>query len=193
MKTVVDESLLQPLWQAGRKGLAGLAGLAGAAGMAVLSLNALLLMTPPLAHAHGPQGHGAKAGAPVVKEQKPWGIAGDAKSVRRTIEVQMTDNMRFAPDVIHVKLNETVRIVAVNQGKVLHEIVLGTPQELAEHAEMMKKFPNMEHDEPYMAHVDAGQRGDIVWQFNRAGSFEFACLIAGHFEAGMKGRIHVSP
>jgi uncharacterized cupredoxin-like copper-binding protein len=105
----------------------------------------------------------------------------------------MTDNMRFTPDVIHVKLGETVRLVAVNQGKVLHEIVIGTPEELAEHAEMMKKFPNMEHDEPYMAHVDAGQRGDIVWQFNRAGSFEFACLIAGHFEAGMKGRIHVTP
>lgn len=129
----------------------------------------------------------------MVKEQKPWGIAGDAKNARRTIEVKMTDDMRFTPDVIQVKLGETVRIVAVNQGKVLHEIVLGTPQELAEHAEMMKKFPNMEHDEPYMAHVDAGQRGGIVWQFNRVGSFEFACLIAGHFEAGMKGRIHVTP
>lgn len=190
MKIDVDESLLQPLWRAGRKGMTGLAG---AAGMAALSLGAVLPMATPLAHAHGPQGHGAKAGVPVVKEQKPWGIAGDAKHARRTIEVQMTDHMRFTPDVIQVKLNETVRIVAVNQGKVLHEIVLGTPQELAEHAEMMKKFPNMEHDEPYMAHVDAGQRGDIVWQFNRAGSFEFACLIAGHFEAGMKGRIHVSP
>ena len=56
----------------------------------------------------------------------------------------------------------------------------------------MRKFPEMEHDEPYMAHVAAGKRGQIVWQFNRAGDFEFACLIPGHFEAGMRGTIKVA-
>jgi uncharacterized cupredoxin-like copper-binding protein len=55
----------------------------------------------------------------------------------------------------------------------------------------MKKFPDMEHDEPWMAHVAAGQRGRIDWTFNRPGDFEFACLIAGHYEAGMRGRILV--
>jgi uncharacterized cupredoxin-like copper-binding protein len=55
----------------------------------------------------------------------------------------------------------------------------------------MKKHPGMEHDEPYMAHVDPGRKGTIVWTFNRAGSIEFACLIPGHFEAGMIGRITV--
>jgi uncharacterized cupredoxin-like copper-binding protein len=69
--------------------------------------------------------------------------------------------------------------------------VIGTPEELKAHAELMKKHPNMEHDEPYMAHVDPGQRGEIVWTFNRPGTFEFACLIPGHFEAGMKGTITV--
>jgi hypothetical protein len=58
-------------------------------------------------------------------------------------------------------------------------------------SELMKKHPGMEHDEPYMAHVDLGQKGTIVWTFNRAVSFEFACLIPGHFEAGMIGRINV--
>ena len=75
----------------------------------------------------------------------------------------------------------------------LHEIVIGTSEELKVHAEMMKKFPNMEHDEPYMAHVAAGKQGEIVWTFNRPGDFEFACLIAGHFEAGMRGTIRVAP
>jgi uncharacterized cupredoxin-like copper-binding protein len=75
----------------------------------------------------------------------------------------------------------------------MHEIVIGTSAELVQHAEMMKKFPTMEHDEPYMAHVPPGQRGDIVWTFNRPGNFEFACLIAGHFEAGMRGTIRVTP
>ena len=142
--------------------------------------------------AHGPQSHGSKHKEHnVTKEQKDWGIAGDAKDVKRTIEIRMTDDMKFTPNRITVKRGETVRLVAVNNGKVLHEIVIGTAQELKEHAEMMKKHPNMEHDEPYMAHVDPGQKGDIVWNFNRAGTFEFACLIPGHFEAGMKGTIVV--
>ena len=64
-------------------------------------------------------------------------------------------------------------------------------KQLKVHAEMMKKHPGMEHDEPYMAHVPPGKTGEIVWTFNRAGTFEFACLMAGHFEAGMIGRITV--
>ncbi len=56
----------------------------------------------------------------------------------------------------------------------------------------MLKFPNMEHDEPYMAHVPPGKTGQIVWTFNRAGDFDFACLIAGHYQAGMVGKIIVS-
>lgn len=150
------------------------------------------LLALPLAQAHSPSAHKKQhstSSAPA--EQKDWGIAGDPKKAQRTIEVRMTDNMRFAPNQIQVKLGETVRLVAVNAGKVLHEIVIGTPAELKEHAEMMKKHPGMEHDEPYMAHVDPGKKGDIVWTFNRAGTFEFACLIPGHFEAGMIGRITV--
>lgn len=50
----------------------------------------------------------------------------------------------------------------------------------------------MERDEPYMTHVKPGQRGQIVWNFNRAGEFQFACLIAGHYQAGMVGTISVA-
>lgn len=165
--------------------------------LTALLLGAGLLMAIG-AQAHAPAAHPnhhaapAPAFVPVAPvEQKDWGIAGDPKKVQRTIEIRMTDNMRFAPTDIQVKLGETVRLVAVNAGKVLHEIVIGTPQELKAHAEMMKKHPGMEHDEPYMAHVNPGQKGAIVWTFNRAGTFEFACLIPGHFEAGMIGRITV--
>jgi uncharacterized cupredoxin-like copper-binding protein len=155
----------------------------------ILSLGLLSL---PLAQAHAPSAHkNHHAASTAPAEQKEWGIAGDPKKATRTIEIRMTDDMRFAPKAISVKLGETVRLVAVNAGKVLHEIVIGTPQELKAHVEMMKKHPGMEHDEPYMAHVDPGQKGTIVWTFNRAGSFEFACLIPGHFEAGMIGRITV--
>jgi uncharacterized cupredoxin-like copper-binding protein len=140
--------------------------------------------------------HGEKAHAPsgvVKKEQKPWGIAGDAKAAKRSIEIGMSDSMRFTPNRIEVRQGETVRFVVRNTGKVMHEFVIGTQKELEEHAALMVKFPTMEHDEPYMAHVPPGKSGEIVWTFNRAGEFDFACLIAGHFSAGMVGRIKVLP
>jgi uncharacterized cupredoxin-like copper-binding protein len=150
------------------------------------------LATAPV-FAHGTEAHGSPASKRIgPAEQKPFGIAGDPARVTRTIEIRMTDQMRFEPSVITVKAGETVRFIHKNTGKVMHEMVIGTRADLEEHAALMRKFPNMEHDEPYMAHVAAGKRGEIVWQFNRAGEFEFACLIPGHFEAGMRGSIRVA-
>jgi len=143
------------------------------------------------AAAHGDK-HAQKHAGPVKKEQKDWGIAGDAKKARRTIEVTMSDKMRFSPDRIEVKQGETVKLVVRNSGGILHEFVLGTKKELDEHAALMAKFPGMEHDEPYMAHVGAGKTGEVVWTFNRAGEFDFACLIPGHYQAGMVGKVIVS-
>ena len=153
-------------------------------------LLAAALATSGLALAHTDQPHDKKAG-PVKKEQKDWGIAGDSKAVKRTVEFRMTDNMRFTPDKLEVRQGETIRLVLKNNGAVLHEFVLGTKKELDEHAALMVKFPTMEHSEPYMAHVAPGKTGEIVWTFNRAGDFDFACLIAGHYSAGMVGKIKV--
>ncbi len=154
--------------------------------IALLSLAATLPV-----HAHGEKKH-----APAVEgvaEQTAWGIAGKPAQVSRTVTIGMIDAMRFTPDALTVQEGETVRFVVKNSGRMLHEMVIGTPAELAKHAAMMAKFPNMEHDEPYMVHVDPGKTGEIVWHFNRAGSFEFACLIAGHYEAGMRGTLTVTP
>ena len=151
-----------------------------------------MLVSAGAAFSHGNADH-AKADAAVVKEQQAWGIAGDAKAVQRTITLRMTDDMRFTPDAITVKQGETLRLRVENKGKILHEVVLGTPDTLEEHAQLMVKFPTMEHDEPYMAHVAPGKTGELLWQFNRPGKFDFACLIAGHFQAGMRGTITVTP
>jgi uncharacterized cupredoxin-like copper-binding protein len=158
-----------------------------------MTIRRLLLLAataalPLPALAHGEKKHAA---GPAKKEQKDWGIAGDAKDARRSVEVGMSDDMKFTPALIEVKLDETIRFVVRNRGKLLHEFVIGTPKENQAHAELMLKFPNMEHDEPYMAHVAPGRRGQIVWRFNRPGEFEFACLVAGHYQAGMKGRLIV--
>ena len=152
----------------------------------------LLAVVGTSSFAHGDEDHSPKSG-PVRKEQKPWGIAGDAKKATRTIELTMSDNMRFTPDRLEVKRGETVKLVVKNSGQMLHELVIGTKKELDEHAALMMKFPNMEHDEPYMAHVKPGKRGELVWTFNRPGQFEFACLVAGHYQAGMVGKITVKP
>ena len=151
---------------------------------------ALTAGSAAFAHVEKPHA-GTNAAAPVVKEQKPWGIAGDAKDVARTVELRMEDTMRFTPDRLSVRVGDTVRIAMKNDGKLMHELVIGTRRVLDEHAALMRKFPNMEHDEPYMAHVAPGKRGEIVWKFNRAGEFDFACLIAGHYEAGMVGKVTV--
>lgn len=152
------------------------------------ALAGLLLSGSALAHS---EQHAAQHSAAVVKEQKPWGIAGDLEQVSRTIEIGMSDQMRFSPDQLTVKQGETIRFVHRNQGKLLHEFVLGTQVDLDAHAAMMVKFPGMEHDEPYMAHVGPGKSGEMIWTFNRAGDFDFACLIAGHYQAGMVGKVLV--
>jgi uncharacterized cupredoxin-like copper-binding protein len=157
-----------------------------------LSILAIALaMAGGAAHAHSGMKHEPAPSA--VKEQKPWGIAGNAAAARRTVTIAMTDNMRFTPDRIRMKRGETVRFVLRNDGAMLHEMVIGTKAVLEEHAALMKKFPDMEHDEPYMVHVAPGKTGEIVWRFNRAGEFDFACLIPGHYEAGMTGKITVRP
>jgi len=146
----------------------------------------------PAAQAH--EAHKKAAGAKpaaISTEEKAFGRQGDPKRATRTINVDMSDRMRFTPDTISVSQGETVRFVVRNSGKVMHEFVLGTMAELKEHAELMKKFPNMEHDEPYMAHVPPGKTETIVWQFTKAGEFHFGCLLPGHFEAGMVGRLSV--
>ena len=124
-------------------------------------------------------------------EETAIGKAGVATKTTRTVTVEMSDNMRYTPSEIQVKKGETVRFVVKNVGKVRHELSLGTEKELLEHLEQMKKNPGMEHDEPSKITLDAGKQGEIVWQFTKAGTVNFACLMPGHFEAGMKGQVKV--
>ncbi|MFI9652653.1 cupredoxin domain-containing protein [Guyparkeria halopsychrophila] len=109
----------------------------------------------------------------------------------RTIEVTMTDGMRFSPNHIEVKAGQTVRFIVKNVGDQPHEMVIGSLDELKAHAEQMRQQPGMAHDEPNMVRLDAGETGEIVWHFDSPGQVDFACLIPGHLEAGMQGTIDV--
>jgi len=135
---------------------------------------------------HG--GHGMHAD----QHASTVGVPGNAADVTRTIDVNMDDSMRFVPDHVTVKAGETVRFFLKNRGKMPHEMVIGSMAELKEHAEIMRKFPSMEHEEPNMITLKPGQRGGLIWKFDRPGSVDFACLVPGHMEAGMVAKVTVS-
>jgi uncharacterized cupredoxin-like copper-binding protein len=124
------------------------------------------------------------------------GEPGDAAKATRTINVTMFESddgkMLFQPNAFEVKKGQTVRFSILNKGEIDHEFVLDEKVRNAEHRELMMKFPEMEHDDPNAIRLEAGKRGNIVWTFTNAGTFEFACLIPGHYESGMHGAVEVS-
>lgn len=119
------------------------------------------------------------------------GEPGDPAKATRTIAITGGDDMRYRPAAITVRRGETVRLRVTNTGAARHEIMLGTADDLRAHAEVMQRHPEMEHEEPNAVSVEPGQTRDLVWRFTRAGRVDFGCLMPGHFEAGMKGRITV--
>lgn len=139
-----------------------------------------------------PAGTLANPGHGHGKEDSAVGRPGDPKTISRTIRVEMSDTMRFTPARITTRRGQTIKFVVTNTGKVRHEMVLGTAGELKAHAALMRKFPEMEHADPNQLIVDAGKTGESIWQFTRGGTFEFACLQPGHFEAGMIGKVEVT-
>jgi len=134
-------------------------------------------------HAHGHVHAAFSAGEP-----------GDASKPARVIKVVMREEgrkMLFEPNAISVRRGEQVRFVINNDGLLNHEFVLATTAENRKHAQVMKKHPHMEHDDPNAKQVSPYFTDEIVWRFTKRGEFEFACLIPGHLEAGMAGRVAV--
>ena len=150
----------------------------------LLAASALVLSVSAIAAGSHSGGHGHGDDA--------IGKPGKASKVSRTIQIDMTDNMRFNAAAVTAKQGETIRFVIKNSGKIKHEMVLGTEKDLKDHHEQMKKNPEMEHAEPNMVTLAPGKTGEIIWQFTKAGKVDFACLQPGHYEAGMKGLVTVS-
>ena len=155
--------------------------LAGAA--CALALSTTVALAGP-----GEAGHSHKSFAA--------GEPGDPKKpVAKTIEVKMTETedakMLFIPDRVEVKRGEQVKFVLKNGGKVEHEFMLDSVANNAKHKIEMEKNPDMEHDDPNGRRLNPDGSSEIVWRFSKAGTFEFACLIPGHYESGMKGTVVV--
>lgn len=141
------------------------------------------------APAHGMPGHDMST---MSSASSPTGQPGDPAKVSRTIELIMDDTMRFTPGEIEVSAGETVRFFIKNTGKISHEMVIGSLADLKTHAAEMQKMPGMQHAEPNMITLGPGKIGGLVWRFDQAGTVDFACLVPGHMEAGMVGKVKVS-
>ena len=135
-------------------------------------------------HAHGDSAH--------TSNPNPT----TAMVVSRSIEVRMDDQMRFTPSNIEIKQGETIRFVVHNAGQTTHEMVLGSDTEIRDHAEFMKQNANHDmnhdHDTGIAISVPPGEKGELVVQFKEATTLQMACLIPGHYDAGMRGTIQVS-
>ena len=149
-----------------------------------LSVASLWLAGACMAHATETHSHGGFAA----------GEVGDEDDNARVIEIVMTEGqgaMAYLPKQIEIRKGETVRFTLKNSGALEHEFVLGTVKENRAHAEMMASMPDMVHPDANAARVASGQSSGLVWKFSKKGEFEFACLIPGHYEAGMHGIVVV--
>jgi uncharacterized cupredoxin-like copper-binding protein len=109
----------------------------------------------------------------------------------RTVEVAMDDAMRYTPSEITAQAGETLRIVARNTGKMDHELVVGSDDAIHEHAQAMKHGAGHAHGSSAVT-VKPGQTGELVVKVSEPGTLQFACLVPGHYEAGMRGVLNVA-
>jgi uncharacterized cupredoxin-like copper-binding protein len=124
----------------------------------------------------------------------PAGQPGDPHKAARTIGIVMSEapaGMRYSPDRVEVREGEQVRFVVRNSGTLSHEFFIGGADENKRHAAIMAAMPDMQHDDPNAKTVAPGQSATLLWKFSHKGEFEFACLIPGHYEAGMHGVVIV--
>lgn len=127
-------------------------------------------------------------------DERAYGEPGDPSKPVREIAITMSEGdgtMSFTPNMIEVKKGEQIRFKLKNGGELEHEIVIATREENLEHAKEMMKNPDMEHDDPNARRLKPGASDEIVWRFSKSGEFDMSCLIPGHLEAGMTGKIIV--
>ena len=145
------------------------------------------LGSPALASGSHAGGHG---------EAMPVGEPGDKAKATQTIRVTMkeTDDgkMIFTPSVFKVRKGQTIVFAIKNAGELDHEFVLDQEDKIIEHKAAMEKFPEMEHDDPNAIRLAAGKSGEIIWKFTNDGTFKIACLVPGHYDAGMHGDVTVA-
>lgn len=155
-------------------------------------------------------GHGDEHGAH-GSVSNPVGQPGNAQAAQRTVDVTLSDNY-FEPEQIDVKPGETIRFRLSNQGSLVHQFSLGTPQMHENSQDDMQMMvahgviqggtlnrkamamdmgngQTMDHQAPNSLLLAPGESKELIWQFTQATNLEFACNVPGHYQAGMVGEI----
>lgn len=110
----------------------------------------------------------------------PASSAPASSTSRRVIEIEATDNLKFEPAQVAIKVGETVIFRVKNSGAIPHKFMVGPKQAVdAASAEGTAELED----------IQGGQTKDLEFTFANAGTFEFACHVPGHFEAGMVGTV----
>jgi len=128
----------------------------------------------------------------VENKGSPVGSSADPSQAKKIVRVTTADDMQFhftEQPVLHA--NDVVTFVVTNSGKVPHEFSIGDEAEQKAHQEMMRKMPNMIHEDDNTITVNPGETKEITWRFKGGSEVVFACNIPGHFEAGMLLKIRV--
>ncbi|SDX70178.1 cupredoxin domain-containing protein [Roseicitreum antarcticum] len=146
----------------------------------------------------GTHGHDMHAGGQGSDAGHSLGEPAAIDAATRTIDVSMieTDDgrMLFEPGLIEVQPGETVRFAISNDGMIEHEFIFNTTAEIMAHKDdmMSEAAHDMPHDTDNAITLQPGESGELAWTFASAGEFRFACLIPGHYEAGMFGPLVVT-
>jgi len=154
---------------------------------AIIGLILAALASPALASGSHAGGHGE---AMAVGE--PGKKANATQTIRITMKETEDGKMIFTPAVFKVRKGQTVTFAIKNAGELDHEFVLDQEDKIMEHKAVMEKFPEMEHDDPNAIRLAAGKSGEIIWKFTSDGTFKIACLVPGHYDAGMHGDVTVA-
>lgn len=156
---------------------------------------ALFVAGDAFASAAHRSGHGEETGFDDHHPEMVVGEPAKISQVSRQVTIVMTEtddgDMVFQPKRIEVRTGESIRFTISNKGELDHEFVLDDRQGVMEHKALMEEFPEMEHDDPNSLRLEPGKIGEVIWKFTNSGPFEFACLIPGHYDSGMRGDISI--
>jgi uncharacterized cupredoxin-like copper-binding protein len=146
-----------------------------------LGLVAIVLVTPVA------QATGTHAGG-----HYGFGTPATTAEATITVPVKLTDEMRIVLDLPQVRGNEVVRFVVTNTGASPHEFSIGDSASQRAHAAMMKKMPDMKHEnDPTALTLAPGETKELTWRFDKdvKGQIELACQMPGHYDGGMVSKI----
>jgi len=159
------------------------------------ALTLLLLVASGSAMTQAVSGHepaSQNTSMTAAAKETGYGTPGNARDAKRTVDISLLDTMRIQPAQLAVRQGETVRLRIRNTGAVAHEFVLGSKDEIIEHRDMMRRMPTSMHNDANAVSVAPGGTAELIWRFSKPGTFLYACLVPGHWEAGMQGTVTVS-